>query len=43
MKRISEFDYVVPNPDGSLEQTVDTVMSIVVAEKHRAIPHKASL
>jgi guanylate kinase len=43
MARIIEFDYVVPNPDGKLQQTVDTVMSIVIAEKHRVIPRRASL
>lgn len=38
--RISEFDYVVPNADGKLDQTVDIILSIIVAEKHRTHPRR---
>jgi guanylate kinase len=41
--QVQEFDYVVPNVNGKLEQTVDIVMSIVIAEKHRANPRRAQL
>jgi guanylate kinase len=43
MDRISEFDYVVPNRDGKLNETVDTILSIVEAEKHRTHPRRAWL
>jgi guanylate kinase len=43
MRQAREFDYIVPNVNGKLEQTVDIVMSIVVAEKHRANPRRAQL
>jgi guanylate kinase len=43
MQQAREFDYIVPNVNGKLEQTVDTVMSIVIAEKHRADPRRAQL
>jgi len=39
MRRVSEFDYVVVNPEGRLEQAVDTIMAIVKAE-HQRIPHR---
>jgi guanylate kinase len=35
MKRIAEFDYVIPNPDGKLDETVQAAMDIITAEKHR--------
>ena len=35
MKRIREFDYVVINREGCLENTVDQVASIITAEKAR--------
>jgi guanylate kinase len=41
--QVQEFDYVVPNVNGKLEQTVDIVVSIVIAEKHRANPRRAQL
>ena len=40
IERISEFDYLVPNADGKLDQTVDTILSILVAEKHRTHPRR---
>jgi len=43
MRQAREFDYIVPNVNGKLEQTVDIVMSIVIAEKHRANPRRAQL
>ena len=43
MKRIEEFDYVVVNPDLELDDTVDTIMAIILSEHHRVKPRKASL
>ncbi|MBN1583868.1 MAG: guanylate kinase [Anaerolineae bacterium] len=43
MSRIHEFDYVVPNCDGRLSDAVDIIVSIITAEKHRAIPRQAKL
>jgi guanylate kinase len=35
IKRINEFDYVVINKNNYLDETVDTIMSIILAEHHR--------
>jgi guanylate kinase len=43
MSHIAEFDYVVPNVDGKLEDTVETVLAIITAEKHRTRPRRARL
>ncbi len=43
MQRIAEFDYVIPNPDGKLDETVDTVIAVIVAEKHRVRPRRVRL
>ncbi len=43
LKRAGEFDYVVVNADGRLEETVDTVIAIIQAEHHRVNPRKVSL
>ena len=43
MEHILQFDYVIPNPDGKLEQTIDTAMAIIAAEKHRTKPRRARL
>jgi guanylate kinase len=43
MKRIPEFDYLVINPDGRLEETVDTIVAIIRAEHCRTTPRKACL
>lgn len=43
MKRIREFDYVVTNRDGQVDQTVDTILAIIHAEHHRVHPRKVSL
>ena len=43
LKRAAEFDYVVVNADGHLENTVDMVIAIIQAEHHRVNPRKVSL
>lgn len=43
LKRAAEFDYVIVNADGHLENTVDTVIAIIQAEHHRVNPRKVSL
>jgi guanylate kinase len=43
LKRAVEFDYVIVNADGSLDETVDTVIAIIRAEHHRVHPRKVSL
>lgn len=39
MEQVDLFDYVVPNLDGKLEQTVETIAAIIKAEHHR-LPHR---
>jgi guanylate kinase len=43
LKRAAEFDYIVVNADGRLEETVDMVIAIIDAEHHRVQPRKVSL
>ena len=43
LKRAVEFDYVIVNADGCLDETVDTVIAIIRAEHHRVHPRKVSL
>ena len=43
LKRAAEFDYVVVNADGHLQDTVDTVVAIIQAEHHRVNPRNVSL
>jgi guanylate kinase len=43
MSRIPEFDYVVPNADNKLDDTIETVLAIIAAEKHRTHPRRAHL
>jgi guanylate kinase len=43
MQRIKEFDYVVSNRTGQLEQTVEVIRSIIAAEHHRVHPRKVAL
>jgi guanylate kinase len=43
LKRAAEFDYVIVNADGCLDETVDTVIAIIRAEHHRVNPRKVSL
>lgn len=33
--RLPEFDYVVENPDGRLDETIDAIIAIIQAEHHR--------
>jgi guanylate kinase len=42
-KRLHEFDYVVDNRDCRLDETVDTIVSIIHAEHHRVQPRKVVL
>ncbi len=39
LERLPEFDYVVINREGQLDETVDTILAIIRAEHHR-IPHR---
>ena len=43
LKRAVDFDYVIVNADGALDQTVATVVAIIQAEHHRVNPRKVSL
>ncbi len=43
MTRVGTFDYVVTNREFHLDETVDTIISIIVAEHHRVNPRKISL
>jgi guanylate kinase len=43
LKRADEFDYVVVNADGHLDETVKTTIAIIDAEHHRVSPRKVSL
>ena len=43
LKRAPEFDYVIVNSDGCLDETTDTVVAIIRAEHHRVDPRKVSL
>ena len=43
LKRIGEFDYVVVNSEGHLEDTVDAILAIIKAEHQRVNPRKVSL
>ena len=42
-KRIGEFDYVVVNRDGHLDETVDTIVAIINAEHARVKHRKVTL
>ncbi len=39
LERLSEFDYVVVNREGRLDEAVDVIVAIITAEHHR-IPHR---
>lgn len=39
LKRITEFNYLVVNEEGQLENTVETILAIIRAEHHR-YPHR---
>jgi guanylate kinase len=43
LKRIGEFDYIVVNQDGYLDDTVDAILAIICAEHHRVHPRKVNL
>jgi guanylate kinase len=43
LKRAAEFDYVIVNADGHLDETVDTVVDIIQAEHHRVNPRRVYL
>ncbi len=43
IKRREEFDYVVINRDGHLNEAVDTILAIIRAEHHRTTPKKVTL
>lgn len=43
LKQIEMFDYVVVNRELQLDETVDTIVSIIQSEHHRVHPRKATL
>jgi guanylate kinase len=43
LKRVEAFDYVVVNPEGQLDRTVDALEAIIYAEHHRVHHRKVSL
>jgi guanylate kinase len=43
LKRVAEFDYVIVNSDGCLDNTIETVRAIILAEHQRVIPRKVNL
>lgn len=43
LSQLSKFDYVVVNAQDQLERTVDTIISIILAEHHRVTPRKVTL
>lgn len=43
MAQLTSFDYVVVNREFHLDETVDTIDAIIVAEHHRVKPRKVSL
>lgn len=43
MTRVDSFDYVVINHEHQLDETVDTIISIIVAEHHRVKQRKVTL
>lgn len=43
LKRVDMFDYWVVNPDMQLDETVDTILSIMQAEHHRTNPRRISM
>jgi guanylate kinase len=43
MTRVDIFDYVVINPELHLDETVDTIVSIITAEHHRVKPRVLTL
>ena len=43
MTHVNSFDYVVINREFRLDETVDTIISIIVAEHHKVKPRKVTL
>jgi guanylate kinase len=43
LRRIDQFDYIVPNRANRLSETVDLILSILQAEHHRVKPRKVDL
>lgn len=43
LQRLDAFDYVVSNRDFHLDETVDVIRSIILAEHHKVNPRKVSL
>jgi len=43
LKRLREFDYVVVNRDSHLDDAVDTIAAIILAEQHRVEQRKVNL
>lgn len=43
LRRISQFDYIVPNRANCLNETVDTILAIIRAEHHRVKPRRVEL
>jgi guanylate kinase len=43
MTQVEAFDYVVINRENHLDETVDTIVSIIVAEHHRVMQRKVTL
>jgi guanylate kinase len=43
LQRIEAFDYVVVNQDAQLDEAVNTIRAIIVAEHHKVKPRKVSL
>jgi guanylate kinase len=43
MRRVGEFDYLVVNEDGKLDQTVEQVKAIITAERARVRPRRVVL
>ena len=43
LKRVEAFDYLIVNREYHLDETVDTIRSIIDAEHHRVKPRKVEL
>jgi guanylate kinase len=43
LEYLSQFDYVVVNTQDQLDETVNTIVSIIDAEHHRVVPRKVNL
>lgn len=43
LKRVGDFDYVVVNHEFHLDETVDNIRAIILAEHHRVHPRKVTL